>query len=46
MLADIVVGLAIGSAYSLLAVAVVLIYSGTKVLSLAVGGFGIFAFGI
>ncbi len=43
MLGDVVVGLAIGSAYSLMAVAVVLIYSGTKVLSLAVGEIGAFA---
>ena len=42
MLGDIVVGLAIGSAYSLLAVAVVLVYSGTRVLSLAVGEIGAF----
>ena len=42
MLANVVVGLAIGSAYSLLAVAVVLVYSGTKVLSLAVGEIGAF----
>ena len=43
MLSALVVGLAIGSAYSLLAVAVVLVYSGTKVLSLAVGEIGAFA---
>jgi branched-chain amino acid transport system permease protein len=42
VLANVVVGLAIGSAYSLLAVAVVLVYSGTKVLSLAVGEIGAF----
>ncbi|MCW2671396.1 MAG: branched-chain amino acid transporter permease [Frankiales bacterium] len=42
MLSALVVGLAIGSAYSLLAVAVVLVYSGTKVLSLAVGEIGAF----
>ena len=42
MLSSLVVGLAIGSAYSLLAVAVVLVYSGTKVLSLAVGEIGAF----
>ena len=42
MLSDLVVGLAIGSAYSLLAVAVVLVYSGTKVLSLAIGEIGAF----
>lgn len=42
MLGDIVVGLAIGSAYSLLAVAVVLVYSGTRVLSLALGEIGAF----
>ncbi len=40
---DLVVGLAIGSAYALLAVAVVLVYSGTKVLSLAVGEIGAFS---
>ena len=43
MLSSLVVGLAIGSAYSLLAVAVVLVYSGTKVLSLAMGEIGAFA---
>jgi branched-chain amino acid transport system permease protein len=43
VLDDIVVGLAIGSAYSLLAVAVVLVYSSTRVLSLAVGEIGAFA---
>ncbi len=43
MLGDVVVGLAIGSAYSLMAVAVVLVYSGTKVLSLAIGEIGAFA---
>jgi branched-chain amino acid transport system permease protein len=43
VLGDIVVGLAIGSAYSLLAVAVVLVYSSTRVLSLAVGEIGAFA---
>ncbi|MCW2672574.1 MAG: uncharacterized protein JWP14_1163 [Frankiales bacterium] len=42
MLSALVVGLAIGSAYSLLAVAVVLVYSGTKVLSLAIGEIGAF----
>jgi branched-chain amino acid transport system permease protein len=42
VLSALVVGLAIGSAYSLLAVAVVLVYSGTKVLSLAVGEIGAF----
>lgn len=42
MLGDLVVGLAIGSAYSLLAVAVVLVYSGTRVLSLALGEIGAF----
>ncbi|MCW2543988.1 MAG: branched-chain amino acid transporter permease [Frankiales bacterium] len=42
MLGDLVVGLAIGSAYSLLAVAVVLVYSGTRVLSLAQGEIGAF----
>jgi branched-chain amino acid transport system permease protein len=42
VLGDIVVGLAIGSAYSLLAVAVVLVYSGTRVLSLALGEIGAF----
>ncbi len=43
MLGDVVVGLAIGSAYSLMAVAVVLVYSGTKVLCLAIGEIGAFA---
>jgi branched-chain amino acid transport system permease protein len=43
VLRDVIIGLAIGSAYSLLAVAVVLIYSSTKVLSLAVGEIGAFA---
>jgi branched-chain amino acid transport system permease protein len=43
VLRDLIIGLAIGSAYSLLAVAVVLIYSSTKVLSLAVGEIGAFA---
>lgn len=43
MLGDIVVGLAIGAAYSLLAVAVVLVYSGTRVLSLAQGEIGAFS---
>lgn len=42
MLGDLVVGLAIGAAYSLLAVAVVLVYSGTRVLSLAQGEIGAF----
>ena len=42
VLGDLVVGLAIGSAYSLLAVAVVLVYSGTRVLSLAQGEIGAF----
>lgn len=43
MLGEVVVGLAIGSAYSLLAVAVVLVYSSTRVLSLAIGEIGAFA---
>jgi branched-chain amino acid transport system permease protein len=43
VLRDVIIGLAIGSAYSLLAVAVVLIYSSTRVLSLAVGEIGAFA---
>ena len=43
MLGEVVVGLAIGSAYSMLAVAVVLVYSSTRVLSLAVGEIGAFA---
>lgn len=46
MLSALVLALAYASAYSLLAVAVVLIYSGTKVLSLAlgeVGAFGLYA---
>lgn len=42
MLGDLVVGLAIGSAYALMAVAVVLVYSGTRVLCLAVGEIGAF----
>ena len=42
MLGNIIVGLSIGSAYSLLAVAVVLVYSSTRVLSLAVGEIGAF----
>ena len=42
MIGDVVVGLAIGSAYSLMAVAVVLVYSGTRVLSLALGEIGAF----
>ena len=42
MLGQAVVGLAIGSAYSMLAVAVVLVYSSTRVLSLAVGEIGAF----
>jgi branched-chain amino acid transport system permease protein len=42
VLGNIAVGLAIGSAYSLMAVAVVLVYSGTKVLCLAVGEIGAF----
>jgi len=42
MLGEVVVGLAIGSAYSMLAVAVVLVYSSTRVLSLAVGEIGAF----
>ena len=43
MLGDVVVGLAIGAAYSLLAVAVVLVYSSTRVLSLAIGEIGAFS---
>jgi branched-chain amino acid transport system permease protein len=43
VLGQVVVGLAIGSAYSLLAVAVVLVYSSTRVLSLAVGEIGAFS---
>jgi branched-chain amino acid transport system permease protein len=42
VLGQVVTGLAIGSAYSLLAVAVVLVYSGTRVLSLALGEIGAF----
>jgi branched-chain amino acid transport system permease protein len=42
VLSSIVLGVAYASAYSLLAVAVVLIYSGTRVLSLAVGEIGAF----
>jgi branched-chain amino acid transport system permease protein len=43
VLGDAVVGLAIGSAYALLAVAVVLIYSSTRVLCLAIGEIGAFS---
>lgn len=43
MLGSAVTGLAIGSAYSLFAVAVVLVFSGTRVLCLAVGEIGAFA---
>ena len=46
LLSQIVTGLAVGAAYSLIAVAVVLIYSGTKTLSIAmgeIGAFGLFA---
>jgi branched-chain amino acid transport system permease protein len=42
VLSAVVLGLAYASAYSLLAVAVVLVYSGTKVLSLALGEIGAF----
>lgn len=42
MLSALVLALAYASAYSLLAVAVVLVYSGTKVLSLALGEIGAF----
>jgi branched-chain amino acid transport system permease protein len=42
MLGEVVVGLAIGAAYSMLAVAVVLVYSSTRVLSLAVAEIGAF----
>lgn len=42
LLADVVIGLAVGSAYALLAVAIVLVYSGTRVLSIATGEIGAF----
>ena len=42
LLSQIVTGLAVGAAYSLIAVAVVLIYSGTKTLSIAMGEIGAF----
>ncbi|MCA1824816.1 MAG: branched-chain amino acid ABC transporter permease [Mycobacteriales bacterium] len=44
LLARIVTGVAVGAAYSLIAVAVVLIYSGTKTLSIAMGELGAFGF--
>ncbi len=43
LLGDLVVGLCIGAAYSLLAVAVVLVYSSTRALSIAMGEIGAFA---
>ncbi len=46
LISQVVTGLAVGAAYSLIAVAVVLIYSGTKTLSIAmgeIGAFGLFA---
>jgi len=46
LLSQVVTGLAVGAAYSLIAVAVVLIYAGTKTLSIAmgeIGAFGLFA---
>lgn len=46
LVSQVVTGLAVGAAYSLIAVAVVLIYSGTKTLSIAmgeIGAFGLFA---
>ncbi|HVE74000.1 MAG TPA: branched-chain amino acid ABC transporter permease [Mycobacteriales bacterium] len=42
LLSQIITGLAIGALYSLVAVAVVLVYSGTRVLSLAMGEIGAF----
>ncbi len=42
MVTQIVTGLAEGGAYALLAVAIVLVFSGTKVLSLAIGEMGAF----
>lgn len=42
MLTEIVTGLAEGGAYALLAIAIVLVFSGTKVLSLAMGEMGAF----
>lgn len=42
LLSQIVTGLAVGAAYSLIAVAVVLIYSGTRTLSIAMGEIGAF----
>lgn len=43
LLSQLITGLALGSCYSLLAVAVVLVYSGTKTLSIALGEIGAFA---
>ncbi|HVE99000.1 MAG TPA: branched-chain amino acid ABC transporter permease [Mycobacteriales bacterium] len=46
LISQVVTGLAVGAAYSLIAVAVVLIYTGTKTLSIAmgeIGAFGLFA---
>ncbi|HVE64269.1 MAG TPA: branched-chain amino acid ABC transporter permease [Mycobacteriales bacterium] len=42
LLSQVVTGLAVGAAYSLIAVAVVLIYSGTRTLSIAMGEIGAF----
>lgn len=42
LLAQLVTGVAIGALYSLVAIAVVLVYSGTRVLSLAMGEIGAF----
>ncbi|HVF21102.1 MAG TPA: branched-chain amino acid ABC transporter permease [Mycobacteriales bacterium] len=42
LLSQVITGLAVGAAYSLIAVAVVLIYSGTKTLSIAMGEIGAF----
>ena len=43
LLSQLVTGLALGSCYSLLAVAVVLVFSGTRTLSIALGEIGAFA---
>ncbi|MDP9101592.1 MAG: branched-chain amino acid ABC transporter permease [Actinomycetota bacterium] len=43
LLPELVTGLALGSCYSLLAVAVVLVFSGTRTLSIALGEIGAFA---
>lgn len=43
LLSQLITGLALGACYSLLAVAVVLVYAGTKTLSIALGEIGAFA---